>query len=380
MSGAAVSERSAAITVPVALADRSYDIVIGAGLVDEAGGRITRLRPGTAVAIVTDDVVAPLHLERLEGALSAAGIRASAIVIPAGEGSKNYRTLETVVDAILDAKIERGDLVIAFGGGVVGDLAGFASAVARRGIDFVQIPTTLLAQVDSSVGGKTGLNTRHGKNLVGAFHQPVLVLADTNLLDTLPQRQFRAGYAEVVKYGLISDAPFFTWLEQKRNEIFSGGGGTRAEAIATCCRHKAAIVGRDERETGDRALLNFGHTFGHALEAATGYSDRLLHGEAIAVGMVFAFNLSARLGLCDPAEEKRVAAHFSAAGLPTRLGQIPGKLPDAEALLNLMSQDKKVRRGALTFILTRGIGRAFVQTKVDADPVRQTLQQAQHQA
>ena len=375
MSGATVSERPAAITVPVALADRSYDIVIGSGLVGEAGVRIARLRPGTAVAIVTDDVVAPLHLQRLEGALSAAGIRARSIVIPAGEASKNYRTLETVIEAILDARIERGDLVIALGGGVVGDLAGFAAAIARRGIDFVQIPTTLLAQVDSSVGGKTGVNTRHGKNLIGSFHQPALVLADIDLLDTLPQRQFRAGYAEVVKYGLIADAPFFSWLDQKREEVFSGGMA-RAEAIATSCRHKAAIVARDERETGERALLNFGHTFGHALEAATGYSDRLLHGEAIAIGFVLAFDLSSRLGLCNPAEGKRAAAHLSAAGLPTHLSQIPGALPGTDALLDLMSQDKKVRRGNLTFILTRGIGQAFVQTKVDIEPVRHILDQA----
>ena len=375
MSSAAVSERPAAITVPVALADRSYDIVIGSGLVSEAGARIASLRPGAAVAIVTDDVVAPLHLQRLESALSAAGIRASAIVIPAGEASKNYRTLETVIEAILDTKIERGDLVIALGGGVVGDLAGFAAAIARRGIDFVQIPTTLLAQVDSSVGGKTGVNTRHGKNLIGAFHQPALVLADIDLLNTLPQRQFRAGYAEVVKYGLIADAPFFSWLDQKREEVFSGGIA-RAEAIATSCRHKAAIVGRDERETGERALLNFGHTFGHALEAATAYSDRLLHGEAIALGFVLAFDLSSQLGLCNPAEGKRAAEHLSAAGLPTRLSQIPGALPGTDALIDLMSQDKKVRRGNLTFILTRGIGQAFVQTKVDLEPVRRILDQA----
>jgi 3-dehydroquinate synthase len=379
MSEATVSVRSASITVPVALADRSYDIVIGAGLIDEAGTRIARLRPGAAVAIVTDETVARLHLSRLESALSASRIRASRIVIQAGESSKNYSTLGTVVDAILDARIERGDLVIALGGGVVGDLAGFAAAVARRGIDFVQIPTTLLAQVDSSVGGKTGVNTRHGKNLVGAFHQPALVLADTRVLDTLPERQFRAGYAEVVKYGLIGDAKFFAWLEQKREEIFAGGAA-RGDAIATSCRHKSEIVGRDERETGDRALLNFGHTFGHALEAATDYSDRLLHGEAIAIGMVLAFNLSARLGLCDAADEKRAAAHFSAAGLPVRLGQIPGKLPGPDALLDLMAQDKKVHRGTLTFILARGIGRAFVQANVDSDPVRRTLQEAQHQA
>ena len=358
-----VSARATAINVPVALAERSYDIVIGSGLLDEAGDRIARLRPGAAAAIVTDETVAALHLPRLEQALSSAGIRSSKIVVPGGETSKNYRSLETVADAVLDAKIERGDLVVAFGGGVIGDLAGFAAAIVRRGVDFVQIPTTLLAQVDSSVGGKTGVNTRHGKNLVGAFHQPVLVLADTALLDTLPQREFRAGYAEVAKYGLIADAPFFTWLEQKRSEVFAGGNA-RTEAIAKSCRHKAAIVGRDERETGERALLNFGHTFGHALEAATGYSDRLLHGEAIAIGMVLAFDFSSRRGLSPTEHARRVAAHFQEVGLPTAINDIPGKRLTAEALIEHIGQDKKVTRGKLNLILTRGIGRAFVAADI----------------
>ena len=323
---------------------------------------------------MTDETVANLHLAALDRSLAAANIRSETCVVPAGEGSKKFEQLERVVDAILAARIERGDLVIAFGGGVVGDLAGIAAAVARRGTDFVQIPTTLLSQVDSSVGGKTGINTKFGKNLVGAFHQPVLVLADIGLLDTLPAREFRAGYAEVVKYGLINDAPFFEKLEQKREEMFAGGA-MRAEAIAISCRHKAEIVGRDERETGERALLNLGHTFGHALEAATGYSARLLHGEAIAIGMVLAFRLSARLGFCDPAVEQRVAAHFAAAGLPTRLTDVPG-LPAAGELLDLMTQDKKVSRGALTFILVRDIGKAFVQRDVDPEPVRALLQEA----
>jgi 3-dehydroquinate synthetase len=237
------------------------------------------------------------------------------------------------------------------------------------------MPTTLLAQVDSSIGGKTGINTPRGKNLVGAFHQPAMVLADTGLLATLPPREFRSGYAEVVKYGFILDAPFFAWLEQNRGEIFAGGGA-RTEAIATSCRHKAAIVARDERETGERALLNFGHTFGHALEAATGYSGRLLHGEAIAIGMLLAFRLSARLGHCNPAEGERATAHFKAAGLPTRLADVPGKLPGADGLLDLMGQDKKVRRRELTFVLSRGIGTAFVQSGVDPEPVRELLAEA----
>ena len=365
---------SAPVTVEVALGQRSYDIVIGRDLLASAGARIAALRPGASAAIVTDETVANLHLAALDRSLAAANVRSQTCIVPAGEGSKKFEQLERVVDAILAARIERGDLVIAFGGGVVGDLAGFAAAVARRGTDFVQIPTTLLSQVDSSVGGKTGINTKFGKNLVGAFHQPVLVLADIGLLDTLPAREFRAGYAEVVKYGLINDAPFFEKLEQKREEMFAGGA-MRTEAIAVSCRHKAEIVGRDERETGERALLNLGHTFGHALEAATGYSARLLHGEAIAIGMVLAFRLSARLGFCNPAVEQRVAAHFAAAGLPTRLTDVPG-LPAAGELLDLMTQDKKVSRGALTFILVRDIGKAFVQRDVDPEPVRALLQEA----
>jgi 3-dehydroquinate synthase len=361
--------------VPVALGDRSYEIAIGRNLLEGAGARIAQLRPGAAVAIVTDETVATLHLPALERSLAAANIRYETCVVPAGEASKNFASLERVVDAIIAAKIERGDLVIALGGGVVGDLAGFASAIVRRGVDFVQIPSTLLAQVDSSVGGKTGINSRFGKNLVGAFHQPALVLADIGLLDTLPPREFRAGYAGVAKYGLITDPAFFAWLEQKRDAVFAGGA-ERAEAIAISCRHKATIVARDERETGERALLNLGHTFGHALETATGFSDRLRHGEAIAIGMVLAFRLSAQLGFCSDADGKRVAAHFASAGLPTRLAEIPGGLPPADELLGLMAQDKKVRRGALTFILARGIGKAFVQANVDPAPVRALLDQA----
>jgi 3-dehydroquinate synthase len=366
---------SAPSTVKVALVDRSYDILIGRDLLVSTGARIAALRPGASVAVVTDETVANLHLGELERSLASANIRSESCIVPAGETSKKFDQLERVVDAILAAKIGRGDLVIALGGGVVGDLAGFAAAVARRGTDFVQIPTTLLSQVDSSVGGKTGINTKFGKNLVGAFHQPVLVLADIGLLDTLPPREFRAGYAEVVKYGLINDASFFERLEREREQVFSGGPA-RADAIAISCKHKADIVGRDERETGERALLNLGHTFGHALEAATGYSSRLLHGEGIAMGMVLAFRLSAKLGLCNPADEARVAAHFAAAGLPTKLADVPGGLPSVDELLNLMTQDKKVQRGALTFILVRGIGKAFAQKDVDPAPVRTLLQEA----
>jgi 3-dehydroquinate synthase len=358
--------------VRVALDRRGYDVAIGPGLIDQAGSRIAALRPGAAAFIVTDANLEKLHLPRLAAVLRAAGIRTATATVQPGEASKDFATLERLVDAILAARIERNDLVIALGGGVVGDLAGFAAAIARRGIDVVQIPTTLLAQVDSSIGGKTGINTKQGKNLVGAFHQPCLVLVDTDALDTLPKREFRAGYAEVAKYGLLGDAIFFTWLEQYWRDLFTGGPA-RIRAIATSCRMKAAIVGRDERETGERALLNLGHTFGHALETATGFSDRLLHGEAIAIGLVLAFRLSARLKLCDPKDAERVAAHLAAVGLPTRIADVPGALPDAGGLLELMAQDKKVRRGALIFVLVRGIGKAFVASDVEPAEVRALL-------
>jgi 3-dehydroquinate synthase len=270
---------------------------------------------------------------------------------------------------LLAARLERGDIVIALGGGVIGDLAGFAASVARRGMDFVQVPTSLLAQVDSSVGGKTGINSPHGKNLIGAFHQPRLVLADLGTLDTLPPRQFAAGYAEVVKYGLIDDEAFFFWLEQNRREIFAGDTGLRGEMIARCCAAKARVVVEDEKETGVRALLNLGHTFGHALEAATGYSDSLLHGEGVAIGMVLAHGFSAKLGLAPSQDTGRIAAHLRDAGLPTRLADVRGDLPGTEVLMNAIAQDKKVVRGALTFILTRGIGQAFIERNVDASAV-----------
>jgi 3-dehydroquinate synthase len=298
-------------------------------------------------------------------------------VVPVGEGSKSYATFETVCEAIIAAHIERGDLVIALGGGVVGDLAGFAAASVRRGLDYVQVPTTLLAQVDSSVGGKTGINSRHGKNLVGAFHQPVMVVADTALLDTLPQREFRAGYAEIAKYGLLGDAAFFSWLEKNWQDVFSGGQSSgrfaREHAIAVCCRGKAGIVSRDERETGERALLNLGHTFGHALEAGCGFSGRLLHGEAVALGTVLAFEFSARKGLIAAADAERVRVHLAAVGLPTYLKDIAGGSPGVDELMDLIAQDKKVKRGKLTFILVRGIGQAFVANDVDAAEVRAFL-------
>jgi 3-dehydroquinate synthase len=342
------------------------------------GARIAALRPGARTAIVTDRNVAKHWLDRTEASLAQAGIATSRIVVEEGEGSKSYAGLERVSEALIAAKIERNDLVIALGGGVVGDLAGFAAAILRRGVDFVQVPTSLLAQVDSSVGGKTGINSPQGKNLVGAFHQPVLVIADTSALDTLPPRQFRAGYAEVAKYGVLGDATFFAWLEANQAGIFAGGAA-REHAIATSCRAKAAIVARDERETGDRALLNLGHTFGHALEAATGFSERLFHGEGVAVGMVLAAEFSASLGMIAQVDAGRIARHLAAVGLPTHLGEIAGfaqeGLGDADRLMALMAQDKKVRRGRLTFILLEAVGRAVITRDVEPALVRDFLKQ-----
>ncbi|WP_407177500.1 3-dehydroquinate synthase [Bradyrhizobium sp. STM 3562] len=369
-------KRSDSIIVDVALGDRAYDIVIGRDELASLGERIAALRPGVRTAIVTDRNVAIHWLEKTEAALARAGIASSRIIVDGGEGSKSYATFEKVSEALIAAKIERNDLVIALGGGVVGDLAGFAAATLRRGVDFVQVPTTLLAQVDSSVGGKTGINSPQGKNLIGAFHQPVLVIADTAVLDTLPPRQFRAGYAEVAKYGVLGDAAFFGWLEANHADIFKGGPA-REHAIATSCRAKAAIVARDERETGDRALLNLGHTFGHALEAATGFSDRLFHGEGVAIGTVLAAEFSASLGMIPPADAARIERHLAEAGLPTHLQDIAGfaqeGLADADALMALMAQDKKVRRGKLTFILLEAIGRAVIARDVEPALVRDFL-------
>jgi 3-dehydroquinate synthase len=350
----------AAVVVPVALGARSYDIHIGEGLVREAGALIAPLIVRPFVAIVTDETVARLHLPALEAALAGAGVRHRAVIVPAGEASKSYAGFARVCDGLLEAGVERADMVVALGGGVTGDLAGFAAAVLRRGVDFVQVPTTLLAQVDSSVGGKTGINSPFGKNLIGAFHQPRLVIADTQLLDTLPARELRAGYAEVAKYGLLGDAGFFAWLEAKGAGVLAGDPSARIHAIDTSCRAKAAIVARDETETGDRALLNLGHTFGHALEAATGYGARLLHGEAVAIGMAMAFRFSARLGLCRPDDAARAGSHLAGVGLPTTIADIRDALPGPEGLLAYMRQDKKAKAGQLTFILVRGIGEAFI--------------------
>ncbi|HAO40234.1 MAG TPA: 3-dehydroquinate synthase [Afipia sp.] len=366
------------VTVGVALGDRAYDIVIGRDVLPSLGHRIAALRPGARAAIVTDRTVARHWLGKTEAALADAGIASSRIVVGEGEASKSYAVLQEVSEGLIAAKIERNDLVIALGGGVIGDLAGFAASIVRRGVDFVQVPTSLLAQVDSSVGGKTGINSPHGKNLVGAFHQPVLVIADTAVLDTLSPRQFRAGYAEVAKYGVLGDAALFDWLEAHHGEIFSGGAA-REQAIAASCRAKAEIVARDERETGDRALLNLGHTFGHALEAATGFSDRLFHGEGVAVGMVLAAEFSARLNMISASDAARVQRHLASVGLPTKVQDIAGfqqeGLADADTLMTLMAQDKKVKRGRLTFILLEEVGKAVIVNDVDPSTVRAFLQE-----
>ncbi len=362
--------------VEVALGERAYGIEIGPGLLSQAGALIGPLLARPVASIITDDNVAAAHLPALVEGLAAAGIASEALSLPPGEATKNMRELTRAAEWLLDRRVERDDLVIALGGGVIGDLAGFAAAVLRRGVGFVQIPTTLLAQVDSSVGGKTGVNAPQGKNLIGAFHQPRLVLADTDALRTLPPREFLSGYAEVVKYGLLGDAAFFEWLEANGPALRDGDEAARIHAVRRSCEMKAEIVARDETEQGDRALLNLGHTFGHALEAATGYSDRLLHGEGVAIGCLLAFDLSARLGLCPQEAPSRVAAHLRDMGMVSRLADIPGALPDADAMLALMGQDKKVKAGRLTFILARGIGEAFATRDVDPSMVRAVLSDA----
>jgi 3-dehydroquinate synthase len=359
--------------VPVTLGERSYDVRIGVGLIDRAGAILAAQLTRKDVVVVTDANVAALHLHRLEHALLAAGIRSRTIVLPPGEGTKDFAHLARLTGELLEKGIERGTTLIALGGGVIGDLAGFAAAITLRGIDFVQIPTTLLAQVDSSVGGKTAIDTPQGKNLVGAFHQPRLVLADIATLATLPRRQVLAGYAEVVKYGLIDDPSFFRWCEENGRALLDGDEARRREAVATSVRAKAAIVARDERETGDRALLNLGHTFAHALEIETGFGDELLHGEAVAAGMILAFALSARLGLCPAADAERVRRHFAAIGLPVDLKDLPKRAWDPEVLLAHMRRDKKVRDQRIRFVLARGIGRAFVSDGVDPAAVTALL-------
>ncbi|KQS64470.1 3-dehydroquinate synthase [Rhizobium sp. Leaf371] len=364
-----MSETPTVRKIHVPLGDRAYDILIGPGLIGSAAANIAARLTGRRMAVVTDENVAPLYLQPLMDGLAAAGIEAVSAILPAGEKTKSFEHLMPVCETILGARIERNDAVIALGGGVIGDLTGFAAGIARRGSRFIQIPTSLLAQVDSSVGGKTGINSPHGKNLIGVFHQPDLVLADTDVLDTLSKREFRAGYAEVAKYGLIDKPDFFAWLEANWQAVFAGGDA-RIEAIALSCQAKADVVVADERENGRRALLNLGHTFGHALEAATAYDGtRLVHGEGVAIGMVLAHAFSARMNLASPDVAARVEAHLRTVGLPTQMREIPGQLPPAEVLMEAIAQDKKVKGGKLTFILTRGLGEAFVADDVPASAV-----------
>jgi 3-dehydroquinate synthase len=363
-----------ATTVRVGLGQRSYDVLIGAGLLARAPELIAVRLGAARCAIVTDQNVARSHLAPLEGGLAALGRHLGTEVLAPGERTKSFPVLARLCERLLEMGLERGGLVIALGGGVIGDLAGLAASLVRRGVRFVQVPTTLLAQVDSSVGGKTGINTAQGKNLVGTFHQPCLVLADVGALATLPERQLRAGYVEAVKFGLLGDAAFFAWLEQNGRAVLAQQQAALAHAVAVSVQGKADIVARDETETGDRMLLNLGHTFGHALEAWAGYSDRLLHGEAVAIGICLAFELSRELGLVDEASIARVVRHFSEAGLPTRIADVSGTPgPDAAALTAIMAQDKKVRDGRLTFILVRGVGEAFVSRDVSAAMARDFL-------
>lgn len=359
--------------IDINLGERSYPILIGEGLLDTAGDHLAALLPRKRTAIVTDENVADNHLQRLLDACEKAGIEAEPIVLPAGESSKSFPHLEWLCEQLLELGIERKDAIIAFGGGVIGDLVGFAASILRRGCPFVQIPTTLLSQVDSSVGGKTGINTPQGKNLIGAFHQPKLVLIDTAVPDTLPDRELMAGYAEVVKYGLIDDPAFFAWLEENVEDVLSGDPAKRAHAIATSCRAKARVVEQDEFETkGLRALLNLGHTFGHALEAEKGYGGELLHGEGVALGMVLAFELSVEMGLCPPEDLERVRNHLASVGLPTTLAKV-GLEGMGETLVAHMAQDKKMEAGRLTFILARGIGKSFLERNVDMEQVKALL-------
>ena len=362
--------------VAVDLGDRSYEVRIGTGLIGRAGAEIAPFLRRKRVAVVTDRMVADTHLAALRAALLAEGIVHDVLILPPGEATKGWHHLGQVTEWLLEQNVERRDLVLALGGGVIGDLVGFAAAILRRGVRFVQLPTTLLAQVDSSVGGKTGINTAQGKNLVGAFHQPSLVLADIGVLATLPDRDLLSGYGEVVKYGLLGDAGFYDWLEAHGPALRKGDLSARLAAVTRSVEMKAGIVSRDETEEGERALLNLGHTFCHALEKATDFSDRLLHGEGVAIGCTLALELSARLGLCAQEEPSRLRAHLRAMGMKVDLADIPGDLPGAEALIALMGQDKKVVDGQLRFILVRGIGQAFVAKDVPGDAVHGLLQDA----
>jgi 3-dehydroquinate synthase len=359
--------------VRVGLGDRTYDVVIGCGLIDRAGTLLQTAIPRRRTAIVTDETVAALYGERLVASLKAEGFTGRLIALPPGEDTKSFDGLADLSDRLLALELDRGDVVVAFGGGVIGDLTGFAASIYKRGIGLVQIPTTLLAQVDSSVGGKTAIDTPRGKNLIGAFHQPRLVIADLDILATLPERELRCGYAEIIKYGLLGDPDFFAWLEANSARVLALQPDALTHAVHRSVEMKAEIVAADETETGRRALLNLGHTFGHALEAETGFGDALLHGEAVGVGLALAFRFSAALGVCSGADAMRAVANLAAARLPTRLEDIRIAPFAADRLIAHMAQDKKAEGGRLTFVLVRGIGEAFVAKDVEPDKLRRFL-------
>ncbi len=362
------------LTVRVGLGTRSYDILVGDALVAQPTRALTQLIGGRRCAVGTDRTVAELHLPRFEAMLKSIGARVSSIVLPAGEATKSFGHLETLCGDILDLKITRNDILIAFGGGVIGDLTGFAAAITRRGIDFIQVPTTLLAQVDSSVGGKTAINVPQGKNLIGAFYQPKLVMADTAVLASLPDRERMAGFAEVIKYGLICDAQFFDWLSSNGADVLAGEPGALRHAIARSCQIKADVVAADERETGQRALLNLGHTFGHAIEAHGGYDGRILHGEAVSIGMIMAHQVSHALGLLASNELDRVLDTFAKLGMPRRPGRFGLDDLTPDIMLQHMAQDKKNIDDRITLILSRGIGKAFLTRDVTASALRPLLE------
>ena len=367
------SRADAPEVVSVALGARSYDIAVGNDLLAQAGERIAPLLALSRTVLISDENVSPLYADRVVESLARHGMTCETIVLAPGEAAKSFTGLEDLLEQLLASGAERGLTLLALGGGVIGDLTGFAASVLLRGVEFIQLPTTLLAQIDSSVGGKTGINSRHGKNLIGSFHQPRLVLADTGALNSLPPRELAAGYAEAVKYGLIDDAPFFAWLEENGEKLLAGDAAARRHAIAHCCRAKARIVAEDEREGGRRALLNLGHTFGHAFEAECGYGETLMHGEAVALGMVLAFRLSHRLGLAAEADSARVAAHLEASGLPVTAAALPENARRRDTLMAHMRRDKKVQDGRLRLILARGIGEAFITSDVNEADIAAAL-------
>jgi len=366
--------------ITVTVKDHHYDIHVGDGLLDHAGQLIAPLLARPRTVIITDENVAKYHLSRLEKSLHHAAITFDTIILPAGEKSKSFAQLEKLLDRLLTLRIERQDVIIAFGGGVIGDLVGFAASIYQRGINFIQIPTTILSQVDSAVGGKTGINSPHGKNLIGSFHQPCLVITDVRTLDSLPKRQRLSGYAEIVKYGLIGDRKFFEWLEENGQKIIDGDPAAQSEAIRVSCRAKAAVVAEDEKEKGRRALLNLGHTFGHALEAEAGYTDRLFHGEAVSIGMVMAFDLSVKLGVCPAGDALRLRQHLDQMSLPIRVSKTSHPVSQitmtADKLYDHTLHDKKISGGKVTFVIASAIGKAYLSNDINPQDIKDIFQAA----